>query len=354
MKLALITSALLAGSLAQAGSLEYDVRFDSDNAQYNTAAATADATKMTMQTGRLDYKGKLNDDISYRLRVRFNRDVASSKYSSLGGQIDYASVTHKLMDGLTLTAGKFGSDLGGFEGMTAGADIYFKSQAYQDLDYATTSLPGASGGSARALNLIFQTGAKLAYAYGDNEAALFVTNTDTDSASTTDGQTRPMLGLVWKGKFLDKALQTVLSYATVTPGGLPPGADKHNFATVGVKYDAGAWFAQVDYNLFTYTSVVASGKKDESTTATVAEGGYKFDRHTVKAKLESSEIKYSSAETKKTFSGAGLAYEFKPYADTNFRYHVAYTSRTTSVSGAQDAIESHYVAGIRMVGDFLK
>lgn len=369
MKFAVITSALLVGTMAQAGSLEYDFRFDSDNTQWNsgadgsggTGSATTslkkDGTKFTVQTGRLDYKGKLNDDISYRLRARFNRDQDTvNTNSGTNSTIDYASMTHKLQDNLSLTVGKFGSDMAGFEGATSGADIYFKSQAYRDLDYKSGTTFGTisstnSDPGARYANVLFVTGAKLAYSYDNNEVAFTVAG----NSDATENQTKPLAGLVWKGKYLDKALSAIVSYHTQSAD-TSTSYEKYNLATLGLKYDVGAWYAQLDYDMFTYVN--ASKPKDDTTTSAVVEAGYKMDKALLKAKLESSTVNTGAGtQAKYTYTGMGLAYEYKPYADTNFRYHVAYTTRTISSDATatyKDRGETHAIAGIRMVGDFLK
>lgn len=362
MKLALIAGTLLAGTLAHAGSLEYDFRFDSDNTQWNsgadgsggTGSATTnkkvDGTKFTVQTGRLDYKGKLNEDISYRLRMRFNRTQDSvNSNSSTNPTVDIASVTHKLNDSVSLTAGKFSSDMAGFEGATSGADIYFKSQAYRDLDYKSGNTFGTISSTdgdpgARLMSLLFVSGAKLAYAYGDNEVAVTVAG----NSDALEAQTKPLVGLVWKGKFMEKALSAIASYHTQSSDVPTPVYEKLNAATLGLKYDVGAWFAQLDYNAFTFVN--ASRPKDDTTTSTVVEAGYKIDKAIVKAKIESSTVQTGSGtQAKYTYTGAGLAYEYKPYADTNFRYHLAYTTRTISsdvTTTYKDRGETHAIAGI--------
>jgi hypothetical protein len=83
-----------------------------------------------------------------------------------------------------------------------------------------------------------------------------------------------------------------------------------------------------------------------------------MDNHAVKLMVESSQAKTGAAtQVNYKFMGYGLAYEYKPMADTNFRYHVAYTSRTASngdISGYQDRIENHVIFGAKLLADFLK
>lgn len=368
MKRQLFLSLLVAGT-AHAGSLELDARFDSDNTQYNDAAKTAgakDATNLTMQTGRLDYKGKVSDALSFRFRTRFNRASDSTANAgtagvrgndSLNATVDFASLTHKVMDNLSVTVGKTSTEVGGFEVATPGSDLYFKSQAYRDLDYGSTVVASLSNSAAnpgsRGLNVVYAGGVKAVYSIAGQDIGVMVANGPQTSAE----QSKLMSGVVWKGSFLDKQLQTVVSYHATSFDQTNKPDLKANFLTAGLKWDAGAWFTSLDVSNFTYGKL--SDPNDDTTMSVVLLGGMKFmDNHAVKLMVESSQAKTGAAtQVNYKFMGYGLAYEYKPMADTNFRYHVAYTSRTASngdISGYQDRIENHVIFGAKLLADFLK
>jgi hypothetical protein len=156
---------------------------------------------------------------------------------------------------------------------------------------------------------------------------------------------------------LDKQLQTVVSYHATSFDQTNKPDLKANFLTAGLKWDAGAWFTSLDVSNFTYGKL--SDPNDDTTMSVVLLGGMKFmDNHAVKLMVESSQAKTGAAtQVNYKFMGYGLAYEYKPMADTNFRYHVAYTSRTASngdISGYQDRIENHVIFGAKLLADFLK
>lgn len=340
-----IMTLVLCGSTALAGSLNLDFRFDYDSLKYNDAGITAggvNSSRFYLQTGRLDYKGKFNEDLSFRTRIRFNQDYsATSNYTSYKGSsipkfVDYAYLTHKVAEGYSLTFGKFGSDMAGFEGATSGADLYFQSIAY-------------------AASQIYITGVKGTGVFGDHEVSLMAGNTFTDSVNgTTIDQTRMASGLIYKGNFMEKSLNLIASYYNQSIQNSTDGR-KDTLATVGVKYGQDAWYAALDFDSYSYFDQTVANKTDK-TASTVLSTAYKFDRSTAKLLFESSEVTTfpASVETSTKYSTMGAVYEFRPTNEEGFRYHVAYTGRTTKPATGDDRVETHMLAGIRLNSDFLK
>jgi len=332
----LIVMLSLVSSSAFAGSISLDARVDSDSANYNTANGNKNYSKFYLQTGRVDFKGKATEELSYRLRLRFNKTQAAvSTRDSLNDNVDYAAITHKMGD-YSLTAGKFDIMTNGFEGATAGSDMYLTSAAY--------------GALTR-----YATGANAAYVMGDHTFNLMAVNNKADTAS---GQTRNMYGLVYKGTFMEKALNVIASYHMLsTPYTENSSVNNHNdsFATVGVQYKSTGWSTSLDYNMITAVDTATAGKKD-TTDSIVLNGSYDVNEMSaVKAKIESSTEKDGAANDAKTTTlGYGLAYEIKPIKDADFRYHVAYTNKDVKPETGDTKTESHIIAGVKIVADFLK
>jgi len=339
----LLLLATIASSTAFAGSISLDTRIDSDNAQFNTANGTKNYSKFYLQTGRVDFKGKAAEDLSFRLRLRFNESQTSvNNTDALNKTVDYASVTHKMGD-VALTFGKFDIMTVGFEGATAGPDLYFKSAAYK----------GTSAGVAE-LNR-YGTGANVAYTMGDHSLTLLVLD---GKDTTTSEQTRNMYGLVYKGSLMDKALNLMASYHMQSmPYTSGSSTDNSNdtYATVGVQYKASNWSSSLDYSTFEALDAATSSKKDK-TESIVLNGSYDINEMSaVKAKIESSTEKNGgSNDAKNTTTGYGVAYEIKPVKDADFRYHVAYTNKDVKPETGDTKTESHIIAGIRLQADFLK
>jgi len=216
-----------------------DARTDYEANTYNDAIATRNSTRFNLQTLRLDYKGALSDATSFRLRYRFNNpsskvnaSTAAASYrlaDSASSSLDFAYVEQKMMDNLSLQIGKFNTDIGGIEGLTSGADLYFTSQAYGDQS-----------------PLRYATGAKLIYKMADQEVDLMSTNQETDavaapagSAAATFSQNHETVGIVYKGSFMDKTLMPVVSWHNdkAQASSLNGRDMEFNFYSAGLKYD---------------------------------------------------------------------------------------------------------------------
>ncbi|MEZ0390932.1 MAG: porin, partial [Pseudobdellovibrionaceae bacterium] len=146
MKHALVTAFVTAalGLNAFAGSISLDSRADYEATTYNDAAKAAigkrDNQRFALTSLRLDSKGNLNEQTSFRLRFRLNKGSlnVSEAQDNLNNSIDYAYIQHNWMENLGFQIGKFGTDIGGIEGMTNSADLYLKSQAYGGGTLTTT------------------------------------------------------------------------------------------------------------------------------------------------------------------------------------------------------------------------
>jgi hypothetical protein len=347
---ALVTTAL--GVSAFAGSLSMDSRADLESSTPNDAAKVAGGTsynRFKLNTLRLDGKGNFNENTSFRLRFRFNNGALATSQArdSVNSAIDFAYVQHKVMDNLSFQIGKFGTDIGGVEGMTAGPDLYFTSQGY---------------GEQSALR--YATGLKAMYNIMEgNEINLMVMNEEVDASNgTAFNQTRNAAGIVYKGSFMDKMLMPVLSYHedNLQPTGATGTAAftdrKYTFASAGLKWEMSPMFVELDYlyNTFKNKSVMDETDKTSSAVGTL---GYKMENMVAKLKFESSEAEtFSAAATssKLKYAGYQLALEYMPTGDKNFRYHAAYVSRDTKPETGDTQTTQTAVVGVRLIADFLK
>jgi len=339
----LLLLATIASSTAFAGSISLDTRVDSDSATYNTANGGKNNSKFYLQTGRVDYKGKATDDLSFRLRLRFNEDQATvNKTDKVNKTVDHANVTHKMGD-YALTAGKFDIMTAGFEGATAGSDMYFTSVGYK----------GTASGVAE-LNR-YATGANLAYTMGDHTVNFMILN---GKDTTSSEQSRNMYGLVYKGSLMDKTLNLIASYHLQSvPYTSNSSIENSNdtYTTVGAQYKMTNWSTSLDYSMYEAIGSASSNKKDK-TDSIVLHGSYDAtEMLTAKLKLESSTEKDGNQnDAKVTTTGYGAALEIKPIKDADFRYHVAYTNKDVKPETGDTKTESHIIAGLKLQADFLK
>lgn len=347
------TSATVFTAGAQAGSLHVDLRADHNSGTY-TDSNLNDYSKIYFKTGRLDYQNKIGEDLSYRLRLAFTKDgTATGKIDSAQTAVEYAYINHKMSDYFTLSVGKLNTDAGGFEGATSGADLYMLSQHYNLTGPYKSTTPSKNLGT---LSILYMTGAKGIFTLGDHSISLLAANEPHASADygADASQNSPLAAIVWRGAYMEKALMTNLSYHTVSG---TTGKDRHQMMAAGLLFNAKPFSFQADY-LMSEFKQDASSKKD-TVTSIVAKFAYTgWEQWTPRLELQTSEEKLEIGGTaKNTFIGYGAVLEYKPYTDTNFRYHLAYNNTKEEFEATlnqKDAIGQEVILGARLLTDFMK
>lgn len=337
-KIKIISLVLISSSLSVAGSVNFDFRFESDSASYNTAAKTAGAkesSQFLMRTGRVDFKGLLNKDISYRLRLRIDRDSETTQHKTdnFSTQVDYAYIQHKILERFALTAGKFASEVGSIEGNMSSPDIYMPTQAYKAIS---------------ANNFLYVSGAKLTYSQGEQDASVFMVN---QSESQSTEQTKLAYGIVYKGSFLEKTLTPVAGYLSDEKQGTVSGAKlTTTISSLGIKWDPQPYYLSFDYIVYAQKNITAVDVNDTATTM-VFDAGYDFEGVIPKFKYE---LTKKTGSAKEQYDGVVVGVEFKPYPEDIFRYHVMVTQMNIKPDVGDSRFEQHLLVGTRIYGDFLK
>lgn len=331
-----------------AGTLSLDMRADYNSTTYEKG--TADSTKYYFKTGRLDYQGKATDDLSFRARIAFNKNAnedLTTRPDSTPAYVEYGYVSHKMADFFTLTVGKLNSELGGFEGGTSSADLYLTSEAYSHK--APLALTSNLFGTA---DLLYMTGIKATFSAEGQTFHLLATNeSENAKTGTVANQNSSLFGAVWRGAFMDKALNFNLSYHTVN-GAVKD--DKFQFINAGVLWNSSPVTAQLDYLVYDFKKDT-TGKIDLMTSLIGKLAYTGWENWTPRLELSSSEEKIEIASTTTNkFMGVGAVLEYKPYADTNFRYHVAYSNVRMEPPTGDASTKTEVVVGARLLADFLK
>ncbi len=380
MKSFLLLVTALTAMHAQAGTISLDLRTDMDGTTYNDAATAAGVGannyRFYMQTGRLDYKGSLDADTSFRFRARFNRDqgVVANR-DALNTVIDYANVMHKFSDSFGLTVGKFLGDGNGNEGPTPGGDQYYFTESY--LGGTLGKLTGAPiTGLVPSKNVLkgnsntttYVTGAKASYFINENHTVnLMVLDLDADTgrgATTGNGQdvgavssqNKSMLGASYQGYMLDKTFSVLASYHAQTIN-----ADVNaNYAAVGLGYTMGPVLVQADYSANTFNSKDALGTPKDQLNSATLKAVYTIDpNYSVQAKVTSSQEKFDNSVAfvngaSNNYLDYAAALEWKPKANDIFRYHAAYVSRTETPDSGDSRTSTEVIVGMRILADFIK
>ncbi|MEN0057675.1 MAG: porin [Bdellovibrio sp.] len=352
MKKFLFATALTVASVAQAGSLNLDLRADHDSVTYNDEAGQDSTNKYYFKTIRLNYEGKVNEELSFRLRAAYNKAGTATAGAGDNSQtaLEFAYLTHKMSDLFSLTVGKIGSDHGAIESTTSGADLYLTSQAYTK----TGPTGGLLGQYLSTSNLLYVLGAKGTFTVTpDHNISIIAFKVP---GSTADSEAS-VTGLSWKGAFLDKALKTHVSYHM--GNGATNSADKHELMSAGFVWSFSDFAAGVDFVNSSFKEDASSEK--DSVTSYIAKIAYTGLEHwTPRLEIISSEEKVETNATAANngtnkYMGYGAVLEYKPFTETNFRYHVAYNYTNQEVAaGTADANAQQIIVGARLYADFLK
>jgi hypothetical protein len=344
MKKFLLSIAMTAmASSAFAGSLNLDARVDYNATTFNSEATAEDFTKFYFKTGRLDYNGKLNDETSFRVRWSFTKAQVPALRDSLPAGVELAYLTHKLSEDFSFTFGKMGSEIGGFEGLTSGADLYLLSEAYNKRD-ANNALIGSVFGTA---DMLYLTGAKATYAFAGQTISLATYDAEQDVTGGTPtalAQNYGVSGLVYRGAFMEKALQFIASYHTSSPNT----DDKYNWYAAGVKWDATPITASVDYVVTQHDTTT-----DDKITSIIGKLAYTGMEQWV-PRLEVTSSISDIAGVENTYMGYGVVAEFVPKKEETFRYHVAINQVKETPDTGDDLDRTEIVVGTRLLADFLK
>ncbi len=356
----LMLTAMLAGPSAFA-SLNLDFRTDLRSQTYNTDAATDNTNYFNVKTGRLDYQGKMSEDMNFRVRAAFNKNATATNNENVQTAVEYAYVTNKMTDALALTVGRYNSDVGGFEGMTSGADLYMTSAGYLGLassNLATVAYSSTTSATniASSSKYLYITGARLAYKFMDtHEVALQIANPIVTSATT-----RLTTGLVVKGSCMDKSLNYVVNYLSAGAATAAPGKDENvNLIGAGVTYLFANNLIGTDMLMNQYkrnpTATTSATEKSTTNNVTYAYKGLETITPMLKYSQTVESPDSATSANKTTTTGMSAVAEYQPKKDQMVRYHVAYSQlsdKTDSVSATPSQTE--ILVGMRFNGDFLK
>ncbi len=367
--LMLLVGTVLAVQAHAIGSLNLDLRTDMTSQSYNDAAKAAGGVsnyRFNLQTARLDYKGTLNESVTYRVRARIaGKDQGLvDKRDSTNPTLDYAYATHKMSDTFKLTVGKLSSEIGGFEAVMPGADNYYNSEAFAGTSYLGKTAASGNANLAGFANLQYLTGAKLTTTFDTQELSLIVTDLDTRVGRNTSSgsgdvlengktaQNKSLLGLSYRGTFLDKQYSTYASYHAET---LAEDISAE-FIGAGVQWNSNPFMVQLEYLANNSQFLLGTTVLKDTLSSVQLRTGYNIDEQTVIGlRATASEEKIDAATAvKNKYTTVGASVEFKPKAEDVYRYHFAYNARTVKTETGDDRNLNEVIVGMRINADFLK
>lgn len=346
---------IVATASASAGTLNLDLRADYSSVSLENAPGTPDSTRFYLRSGRLDYQGKALEDVSFRVRLSFAKSAAQNGTDAAQQAVEFAFLTHKLSDMVSLTAGRMNTDVGGFEGATSGSDLYLLSPTYTTTGAAASFTGGDPAKYYGTSNLLYMTGAKVTVSFleGSNSLQLAGFNQKNDETTTPMDQNGPLVGAVYKGAFMDKALNFIASYHTSEGA---TNDSKYQWMAAGVMWASNPVAISVDYLLNDLKNDQPTSAKNEISSVVVKAAYTGLEQWVPRLDYFSSKRKNEISGTVGDidYVGYGAVLEYKPYNDKSFRYHIAYTNIKETPIAGDDITRHEVIVGTRFLGDFLK
>ena len=275
---------LIGLSFSAFGSLNVDLRMDADSVSYNNTLkknGSRDHYNMQFKTLRLEHNLKWNEDMSSRVRINLNRDpsslVSPDGLSKQGDIIELANFRHLLNDSMTLTIGKFATDIAGWEDLTASPERYVDSRFLSNTDKT----------------LRFLTGAMLSYHFDEQNFDLQFTNNPSDGNGNI--QNRGVIGFVYKGVFMNKSLKPLFSMHNYSPqNGIDPKANFF-YSTASIRFENDNFILDVDNHLARMKGRTTIGNTDSVNTLAT---GISFKGDKITPKIANTIIKLNDARIK--------------------------------------------------------
>jgi hypothetical protein len=253
------------------------------------------STKMSLPYMRLDIKGKVKEDLSYRVKFRLNKELDKT-YDDSGKGVDYAYITHKLDDDLSIKLGKQFINIGGFESIFSSMDTYSQgSFAWNDASFYRTAVGAFYNIDGHSINV------------------QIANNDEKDSSKDM------MYGAQAILSFSDGMVKPLLSYHADTA---------HSDISAGLQLNFAAITIELDHLIREHNKVGGVSADDVSSTLFIK----------YKAGKWAPQIRYTLAENDKfeRFNSYHAAIEYSPYNDGSFRYHLSYATTDNQVATGGD------------------
>ncbi|MFZ3231671.1 MAG: porin [Pseudobdellovibrio sp.] len=347
MKNILASLVLVTSSMSMAANqLMVDGRLDHKSYSPNDAVGKPGYEAFQISRLKLDYKGKLGEQNSFRVRLDGTQNTAAKQVrDNSSAFMDIAYVSHKFTDQIALTMGKLASSMGGIEGsVSSPGDMYLRTTAGDEIA------------------LVYQpTGAQADLTFGDHKVNVMMANNTNETAVLSGAnlaQTRSLAGATYTGKFMENNLTAIASYH-FEDFGAATGTTKYknNYSVIGGRFVIDAFEIEADYLANKYDVDPQSTNVLGTISATIL-GRYNIaDLGSVHLKVESTEQKTaltSTTEKKDKITGLTAAFEFKPVKDENWRMHFAMVQKDNKPETGDTKTEKFIYAGMRFNADFLK
>jgi len=299
--LALVASGSIVSGNAVAGMPTIKTQIRGDLVRDDTKGAD-ESTSFQVPYMRFDIKGKITDDLSYRIKFRLNKTLdKDTNEDGTGSGVDYAYIQKKFDNGLKVKLGKQYINIGGYESIFSSRDAYSQGSFTWD---------GAD---------FYRTAVGAFYKIGGHSFNIQAAN--NNEKETSDNL---LFGAQALFSFVDGMINPLLSYHSDT---------SQNDIAVGLQVKVSALTVEVDRLVTQHDDTDAGEKVDDDKASTV------FVKY--KQGKWSPQFRYTVGDndTYKDFDSYHVALEHYPYGNSSLRYHVAFSKADNTLDNTTSTKE---------------
>ncbi len=362
MKKIIVTTTVLASTMAFAGDYKINVEGRSDLTMNTTkttpvtgAATETKYTSFKNNMVRLNMFAQVNDSLSFRFRQRFTNDSAAAGTTltvrdNSTSNTDFIYVDHKNSFFTTRFGKQSWSNAAGRESMVGGSDVFITSDALTNFRSAV----GEYRFGASALVSPME-GHNLVLALSNPNAAV------TDTSASASKNNAVAYGVYYTGSLMEKMVQPTFGLtiapqdkeSTPTAGSETKKAN-YTLMSFGLRSEVSGLVFDADYKTFTKANRNAGtnvAAVKETTKAMYFNASYGINEFTPFFTYTNDKYtKENNATSNYKRNAMALGVLYKPFADVNFRYHLAYTSATKKIdatTGTKETKDNNILFGIK-------
>ena len=221
-----------------------DLEINSSDGDFNNEG---DSTRIKSKYLRVNFRGNLSEDTSYRVRFRLDKTLDSStQIDGTGVGVNYAYIDHKLTPSMKLRFGKqYFAGVCGREGDYSGADVYKYSLTCDN-------------------NPFYREGIALKPKFGDQNFVFSLVNSGTEKNQKSLG-----MGATWYGNLMDGQVKPIVSYVSMPSedqvGGLQGATN--TFIAAGARYtEKGSYYVELTAMSANFESRTGGADRDLNST----------------------------------------------------------------------------------------
>lgn len=357
MKKIIVTTTVLASTMAFAGDYKINVEGRSDLTMNTTkttpvtgAATETKYTSFRNNIVRLNMFAQVNDSLSFRFRHRFTNEAgATVARDNSSDMTDFIYVDHKNSFFTTRFGKQSWSNAAGRESMVGGSDVFITSDAL-------TNFRSAVGEYRFGVSALVSPmeGHNLVLALSNPNKAV----TDTTGNSKNNATA---YGVYYTGSLMDKMVQPTFGLTiapqdkeTAATAGSETKKANYTLMSFGLRSEVAGFVFDADYKTFTKANRNAgtnTAAVKETTKAMYFNATYGINEFTPFVTYTNDKYtKESNATSNYKRNAMAFGVLYKPFADVNFRYHLAYTSATKKIdatTGTKETKDNNILFGIK-------